>query len=651
MSDVQNTAGAVERAKNNSKLSQRVPIKPGTMLSVRLLNDVNLSSDGARAAFVVWEFVADKPKECERIWVVETAGGEARPFSKGARKDTFPRWSPDGQQLAFTSVGEGEKDKPQLHLLPAQGGDAKKVCTMPNGASDLAWSPDGSHIAFLSLEGEEPKSDPKVITSDRQRRLWTVRPDYDIPEAVTPDNMTVWEFAWSPDSKYIALYYSSGSDETDWYRGQIGIVSASGGAVRQLSQLTHQVSALTWSPDGKHITYVSDEWSDRGLIGGDIYMQSVEGGDARNLTPNAPFSFSCCRWFPDGRRLLYAGWESLTHQIGILDAVDGSMKILADDFVMGERFGPRFSATADLRSFATTHETPQQPYDVWLGKLTSEGENISGVDWQRLSRLNPIAEETFAISPTRRIRYESVDGWQIDALLTLPLTPKGDGPPPLIVEVHGGPSWAYTENWGYWSQMLASAGFAILQPNIRGSLGHGSAFTDAVVGDMGGKDFQDVMRGVDYLIEQRLVDSERVGIMGWSYGGFMTAWAVTQTTRFKAALMGAGVSDFHSFHAQSNIPDWDMRFIGVDPLEQPEKYRERSAITYAGRVTTPTLIVHGENDQCVPVNQAYAFYRALRERKVPVELVVYPREGHGFNERAHLLDLEERMVGWFEKYL
>lgn len=651
MSDVQNTAGMAERTRNSSELSQRVPIKPGTMLSVRFLNDVNLSPDEARAAFVVWEFVADKPKESGRIWVVETAGGEPKPFSKGPKEDICPRWSPDGQQLAFTSVGEGEKDKPQLHLLPAQGGEAKKVCTMPNGASDLAWSPDGSHIAFLSLEGEEPKSDPKVITSDRHRRLWTVRPDYDIPEAVTPDNMTVWEFAWSPDSKYIALYYSSGSDETDWYRGQIGIVSANGGAVRQLSQLTRQVSALTWSPDGKHITYVSGEWSDRGLIGGDIYMQSVEGGDARNLTPNAPFSFSCCRWFADGRRLLYAGWESLTHQIGILDAVDGSMKILADDFVMGERFGPRFSATADLCSLATTHETPQQPYDVWLGKLRIEGENISGVDWQRLSRLNSIAEETFALSPTRRIRYGSVDGWQIDALLTLPLTPKGDGPPPLIVEVHGGPSWAYTENWGYWSQMLASAGFAILQPNIRGSLGHGIAFTDAVVGDMGGKDFQDVMRGVDYLIGQRLVDSERIGIMGWSYGGFMTAWAVTQTTRFKAALMGAGVSDFHSFHAQSNIPDWDMRFIGVDPLEQPEKYRERSAITYAGRVTTPTLIVHGENDQCVPVNQAYAFYRALRERKVPVELVVYPREGHGFNERAHLLDLEERMVGWFEKYL
>ncbi|HEY6407778.1 MAG TPA: prolyl oligopeptidase family serine peptidase, partial [Ktedonobacteraceae bacterium] len=488
-------------------LNPRVPIKPGTMLSLRFPNDINLSPDGARAAFVVWEFVADKPKESGRIWVVETAGGEPKPLTKGPKEDTCPRWSPDSQHIAYTSLGEGEKDKPQLHLIPAldgkANGEAKKICSMPNGASDLAWSPDGSRIAFLSLEGEEPKSDPKVIAPDRHRRLWTVRYDYDIPEPVTPDGLTVWEYAWSPDGKHIAMYYSTGSDETDWYHGQIGVVSASGGPVRQVSQLTRQVSGLTWSPDGKHITYISGEWSDRGLVGGDVFMLPVEGGEARNLTPGAPLSFSHCRWFPDGRRLLYAGWDSLTHQIGILDTSDSTRTVLDDDFVMGEAFCPRFSTTTilpDLRCFATTHSTPQHPYDAWFGKLTHEGERVSGVEWQRLSRLNPIAEETFALSPTRRIRYQSVDGWQIDALLTLPLTPKDNDPsslPPLIVDVHGGPSWAYSENWGYWSQMLASAGFAVLQPNVRGSLGHGVAFADAVLGDMGGKDFQDVMHGVD----------------------------------------------------------------------------------------------------------------------------------------------------------
>ncbi|MGH2501878.1 MAG: S9 family peptidase, partial [Ktedonobacterales bacterium] len=199
---------------------------------------------------------------------------------------------------------------------------------------------------------------------------------------------------------------------------------------------------------------------------------------------------------------------------------------------------------------------------------------------------------------------------------------------------------------GWINQALVSAGFAILRPNPRGSIGRGVAFADAVLGDMGGKDYEDLMLGVDEAVKRGLADPERLGIAGWSYGGFMTAWAVTKTTRFKAAMMGAGVSDYHSFHAQTNIQDWDERFLKATPNEQPEVYRERSAITFAKNVTTPTLIIHGEKDPCVPVNQAHAFYHALREQSVPVELVVYPREGHGFLERDHIADWVGRMIHW-----
>jgi dipeptidyl aminopeptidase/acylaminoacyl peptidase len=202
-----------------------------------------------------------------------------------------------------------------------------------------------------------------------------------------------------------------------------------------------------------------------------------------------------------------------------------------------------------------------------------------------------------------------------------------------------------------WSQICTSAGFAVFQPNIRGGLGRGVAFADAVLGDAGGKDLQDILSGIDHLVAQGLVDGERVGIIGWSYGGFMTAWAISQSRRFKAAMMGAGVCDYHSFHAQTNIPDWDMRILGADPLVQPEVYRAHSAITFADSITTPTLILHGEQDQCVPVNQAYAFHRALFERQIPTELVVYPREGHGPAERAHLRDMDERIVRWLTTYL
>ena len=523
---------------------------------------------------------------------------------------------------------------------------------MPDGVSDLEWSPDGLRIAFLSRDGEEPKSDPLVMAPNRHQRLWTIRPDYDIPEPVTPDGLTVWEYAWSPDSQHFAFYYSTGSDDTDWYRGQIGMVPAGGGDIRQLTNLTRQASALTWSPDSSRLAFISGEWSDPCQGGGDVFILSLTENNAepRNLTPGISFSPAWCRWFPDGQRMLYTGWDGLTQQIGILNESDGTITPLIKDFVMSN-FWPRLSTTADLRGFATTHTTQQHPYDVWFGEII-DGDASTDIKLKRLTRLNPIAEETFALSSSERISYTSSDGWRIDALFTLPFEYTSDTPPPLVVYVHGGPSWAYLDDFGStWTQTLASAGYAVLRANIRGSWGRGVSFADAVMYDMGGKDLQDLLDGVDYLVKHGLVDGNRVAIGGGSYGGFMSAWAITQTTRFKAAIMSAGVSDFHSFHAQSRIFDWDMRFLGGNPLEHPELYRERSAITYAARVQTPTLIIHGEEDHDVPINQSHAFYRALRERNVPVEFVIYPREGHGLTEREHRKDCEERILYWLERYV
>ncbi len=634
--------------------AQRQPITPEMGASLRIPDELALSPDGKRVAYTLAEREPGQPRRrlSVRVAPVDSPEGAegAQILSASDKNDFGAVWSPDGAWLAFLSNRDekGGYDKAQVYVMPAAGGAARRVCAMPNGASALAWSPDSRRLAYTSLEGPEPSVDPIVVTPGRHTRLWTVPLSGGQPAPVTPDNLTVWDFAWSPDGAQFALYYGDGPDETDWYRGQVGVVSSGGGAVRQLTNLTPQASALAWSPNSAQIAFVSGEWSDHGLVGGDVYIVPAAGGDARNLTPGIEFSPSWVQWEPSGKRLLYAGWDGLASQIGWLDAETGAHSPLACDVALADHGQPRLSATADGRTFAAIISDSKHPTEVYVGSL-GEGDAIT---WRRLTRLNPLAEETWARVPSQVLTYAGADGWEMQALYTPPLHHEGPGAPPLLLVVHGGPTSAFRDDWGGWIiQAFASAGFATLRVNPRGSIGRGVAFADAVLGDMGGKDYHDLMLGVDEVVARGLADPERLGITGWSYGGFMTAWAITQTTRFKAAMVGAGVTDFHSFHAQTNIQDWDERFLKATPNEQPEVYRERSAITFAQRVTTPALIIHGEKDPCVPVNQAYAFYHALREQGVPVELAVYPREGHGFVERDHIADYITRTIRWMKDYL
>ena len=621
------------------------------VLEMRVPGTVEISADGKQVAFVVYSRVPGEQKYRGSIWVAQTDGSaEARPVTSGKHGETSPCWSPDGEKLAFVTRPEGEKEKPQLHIISLEGGEPELICKMPAGVSDLTWAPDGSRIAFLSLEGEEPKDDPKVLAPARHRRLWSVRAGHTIPEAVTPRDVTVIEYNWSPDSKFLALYSSNGPEETDWYRGQIGVVAAQGGAIRQLTSLKLPARALAWSPDGKQIAFLSGRWSDPGRGASDIYAVSLETLQVRNMTPGIESSPTWCTWLANGSHLLVAMVKQVTHQIAVLDSRDGSMRLLEEDFVM-QRDMPSLSITSNHRVCATMHSSSQLPRDIWSGTLTFEDDLPTNIEWRRLTRLNPLAEELLPPVQTERIRYQSADGQLIDGLFTLPTATHGESLPPLYVNVHGGPSGAECDYWSGTDMAYLAAGYAVFRPNYRGSWGQGMAFADAVMGDMGGKDLQDILSGVEYLAREGKVDGGRVAIGGWSNGGYLSAWAVTQTKRFKAAMMGAGISDWLNMHAQTNISDADVMMMGADPLENPDAYYRSSPITFAGRAQTPTLILHGEDDPAVPVAQAYAFYRALRERDVPVECVVYPREGHGLGEWDHLRDATERQLRWFETYV
>lgn len=630
--------------------SSHMPATLAMLLEARTPIDLDISNDGKRVAFTVMENIPGEQKHRLRIWVTDTTTREARPFLSGKRDEICPRWSPDGKYLAFITQPGGEKEKPQLHLIAAEGGTSRLVCKMPNGVSELAWAPDGSRITFLALEGEQPKSDPKVITPARHNRLWAIYPDQALPEPLTPTDLTVREYTWSPDSKRIALYYSSGSDLTNWYHSHIGVVSSAGGTVRKVVHLSWPARKLAWSPDSQQIAYISGQWSDPGRGSGDIFSVSLKDEQVRNLTPGIGCSPTWCCWLPNGRQLLYTAVKGVSHQVGLLDAADGAITVLEEDFVM-YRDQPWLAITPDRRHCATIRSTDQQPFDTWSGALSFADGQPASIEWHRLSQLNPLIEETVEMAKTERITYESVDGWHIDGLFTPPVNAKHGELPPLYVEVHGGPSGTSCDTWYHVTHFFTNNGFAVFRPNYRGSWGHGAAFADAVLGDMGGKEFQDILNGVEYLVQQGKVDGNRVCIGGWSNGGFLSAWAISQSKRFRAAMVGAAITEWLNQHAQSNIPDADIMLLGADPLENPNAYYRCSPMTFANRVTTPALILHGEDDPVVPVAQAYAFYRALRERNVPTECVIYPREGHGVAEHDHLGDVLQRQLRWFEKYI
>ncbi|GCE48742.1 dipeptidyl aminopeptidase/acylaminoacyl peptidase [Thermosporothrix hazakensis] len=627
----------------------RIPLKPGSRLQLRSPMQVRISPDGKQAAFILGEWREQETYRIDRLYTLDLSREKAqpRPLTRETQGDKAPCWSPDGKYIAYISTPQGENEKAQIYLAPAAGGEPRRVCTMPNGVLDLAWSPDSQYLAFTTLEGDEPEGDPLVLTPDRYRRLWAVHIDSDAPYPLTCPELSIWEFSWSPDSSQLALYYSTGPGENGWYAGQVGVISAHGGSVRQLSLLDRQASNLAWSPDGRYLAYISGDWSDRCHGAGDIFLVSVADGATRDLTPGIEYSPCWCTWLPDGQRLLFVAYQGVTHVVATLEVENGTINYLEHDFPL--EAASDVSITPDARSLLVLHTTSQEPTDIWLGKLSESADSLK---WRRVSQLNPVFEATYALAPTKRLCYSSLEGWEIDALLTMPLVRKTDELPPLVVHVHGGPSGAWIDDAALrWTQLLAGAGYAVFRPNIRGSWGRGVTFADAVVGDMGGNDYQDILFGIEYLVNEGLVDPNRIGIMGWSYGGFMSAWAVTQTQRFKAAVIGASITDWHSFHAQSAISDWDIRFMKADYLRNPDAYRRWSPITYAAQVQTPCLILHGEKDVICPVNQAYGFYRALMDRGVPVEAVIYPREGHGPRERKHNIDIDERILRWFEKYL
>jgi dipeptidyl aminopeptidase/acylaminoacyl peptidase len=542
------------------------------------------------------------------------------------------------------------KKTSQVFLLPSGSvGEAFAITDLKGSIGSLTWAPDGQRVLFLHSDepGDEEKTDVVDFEgSPRLGRVWSVDIITHEAKPLSPEGLHVWEYSLSPKG-VMALLVSNTPYEWDWYQARLVFMSPDGSLSTAWAP-KRQIGIVGWSPDAEKLAVVAGVWSDRGSVAGDLYIVPLDGQDPVDLTRGEQRSITWAVW--DGSGALWVtAWERALAEFGRIELGSATQIYWRGQASIAPLWWARFEVVAHsgAKNIVCVREDIHAPAEVFAAAIGD-----GSLQWRQLTDLHP-EYKGIAAGEAELVDWKSADGTEIEGILIRPVGYKPGQRYPLVVSVHGGPtSQSAFRPYYYWEQGLAAKGCAILLPNYRGSTGRGTDFAEANLGDMGGGDLQDILSGVDSLIRCGLADPDRLGITGWSYGGFMTAWAITQTTRFKAAIVGAGITDWFSFHGVSEIPTWDEWYLEAHPYEdRDDVYRKWSPMRHISNVTTPTLILHGEKDTCVPVGQAYQLFRGLREQGITAALRVYPREPHGLREYAHLLDRYNQAIDWFTRYL
>ena len=630
-----------------SRLSAQT-LTPQDISEIRLARDVHLSPDARRVAFVVSE-----PAESERatrrsgIWTIATQGSDTPRLLISGGDDNSPRWSPDGKTLAFLSArGEASPGTAgpttQIYRVGTSGAGAEtpeRLSSADGGVDDFAWSPDGRFIAFTSLE-PSVEEDPGVAGRNlRYTRLGIVNVAERTTSLLTGRAFDVQEFAWSADGSEIALVIAATPSPEDQYKLGLVVVSRQSGTItRRLSENVAFAGLLRWSPDGRLVTF--RECPPARKFASWLAVVPAAGGTVRPLLKDVLSTVLRAEWAADSRHLVLLDVEGTHQTLDELDVESGRLRRIED--VVASQFEFGFSTAG--QTIAYLAQIARSPTDVWLA--------TPGAPPRRLTDLNP-QTRSWRLGDVQAVHWKnSKDGLERSGVLITPPGYEAGRAYPTIVQAHPGdtPWWTgRLATWWAWGQLLASRGYVVFLPNTRGVTGEGWKL-NATIGDWGGMAFQDLIDGVDALVARGIADPERLGIGGWSNGGFMTEWTITHTTRFKAAVAEAGHSDFFSLYgtSYSRAP---LAIAFGDPYANRDVYDARSPIAFIRNCRTPTLVLHGANDAGVPVGQGYEFYTGLTAMGVEAEMVVYPREGHTIRERAHQEDLQNRVLAWFDRHV
>jgi dipeptidyl aminopeptidase/acylaminoacyl peptidase len=648
--------------------AQTRPVTIDDILALKAVGSPAVSPDGTQVLYTVrqWEPEKERMESRTRIWKVAVAGGAARQITFGERGDTQPQWSPDGQFISFLSArgaGTGE-DAPraQVHLMRSDGGEAWKLTDFKEAIASYSWAPDSKRIAVVSTEPRsadeeaaiKKRDDERVFEGDfRYQQVWTVDVDSKAATRVTSGSTFTVGGApsWSADSTRIVFSAKPTSMLRD-NRSDIYIAKVSGDGVEKISTNAGSDGQPQWSPDGASIAWVSEPTTAKAIGDGtlpsyignshliiyDVAKKTLRDAWSREFDLDA----GSPQWTADSRRIVFVAGNRTASDAFSFDLASGKYTQLSRQKTL--QFGSR---SRDGKVVVVTMDSPETPGEIYATDGTFAA-------FRKLTTTNPQAAN-FALGQTEVVTWKSSDGLEVEGVLLKPVGFTAGTRYPLLVVAHGGPAGAFTNNYRVGGleggQLWAGKGWAVFYPNPRGSTNYGEKFLQANVNDWGGGDYKDIMTGVDALVARGIADPDRLAHIGWSYGGYMTAWVITQTNRFKAAMVGAGLTNMASMYGTNDIPNVLVTYFGGIPnKETMPLYAGRSAMSFVDNVTTPTLILHGGNDERVPTGQAYELFRGLKDRGKTTELVFYPREGHGIAEYYHQKDRLTRIYDWVTRY-
>jgi dipeptidyl aminopeptidase/acylaminoacyl peptidase len=611
---------------------------------VRMLRQTALSPDGQWVAWV--EGMEGEGLEgLSAIRLVPPGGGPVRTISMAVdgrpHHELDVRFSPDSRSLAFLSDAE-HAGQLQLYVVPVAGGRCRALSHVSGQLADPSWSPEGRRLAVLYVAGSTQPRGARVaykpdagVIEERvdEQRIALVDVDTGALREVSPPDLYVYDYDWSPDGRRLVAEAAHGSGTNNYWTAELLLIEADTGHTRSLWKPPLQIAVPRFSPDGSSVAVIHGLMSDEGVNGGDVFSVPLEGGEPKNLTPDLAASVTWLGWRPGGE-ILFTAHADGGFAVGRV--------LPGQPATLGWQGPEALSSPSVDRAgrMALVRQSFTFPPEVWRGETGR---------WTPVTHVNAGTKPLWG--EAKSLHWVS-DGLRVQGWLVAPRDVEPGRSYPMVVSVHGGPSAAAGPSWPVrWTAVLPALGYYVFLPNPRGSYGQGEAFTRANVKDFGHGDLRDLLRGVDAALQAAPIDAGRLGLIGWSYGGYMAMWAVTQTDRFKAVVAGAGIANWQSYYGQNRIDRWMIPFFGASVYDDPAVYARSSPITFIKNVRTPTLVLHGDRDSEVPTPQGYEFWHALKTLGVPTQLVIFENEGHAISNPDHKRDLMSRVVAWFDRYL